>query len=253
MVGWMMQMRAIRWAVWLAVFPLALLHAVIEWVPGSVQATPTKYQVNIRRVSFRNQAGEWITYIDQLFPMDIASANPGAAIGTLGRGNNIPPGTYDAMMFHIGSEFTINASVADVGNGFAAYTDGSSAGSVSVSDFGSIPTAVVTAGTPTPTDRVLQMPISSTSQETLETQHMFFETIDGQVYMKGIMDFGGRSFTISPTNHKMPTIRMDFDVTHAVDFILIQNFGINSVVAVTPAGPGLSLYLDGVLVFQMGR
>lgn len=232
--------------------PHETLLAVTQWVEGSVQTTPTKYQVNIRRVSFRNLAGQWVTYIDQLFPMDIASKDPGAAIGTLGKGLNIPPGTYNAMRFHVGSTFTINASVSDVGNGLAAYTDGGTT-TTAVSNFGNMFRAAVTNGTPTPTDQILQMPISSEAQSEMGSQGMSFETIDGETYMLAVMPFDNFPFTISPTRRKMPVIQMNFDVTNAVDFVLVEDSGEDSIVAVMPAGPGLALYVNGSLAFSMGR
>jgi len=225
-----------------------LVEAVTSWLPGSVSAKPEKFEVRIRRVSFRIAGTQnWVTHIDEEAPMDIASADPGAAVGKLGVGKTLAPGTYDAMRFHIGTDFKINAQ-ADMGGGVTAYTDDLNTGSVPITGIGTMCLASTTTGTATPTDKVIVMPTGSQAESEMESEGMGYDVIDGKVYFHGIMDFGGKTFTVTKKKVRLPKLQLDFDVTDAVDF-----YDTGSGIAVMPAGPGISLYLDDLLVFTAGR
>lgn len=130
--------------------------------------------------------------------MDIASANPGAAVGTIGQGTNLPPGKYTSMRFHIGSDFTINASQEEIISGVHAHTEAGSSDTHSVPDLGELTAAILTTGSFTATDQIVQMPVSSNAEE-----GMSFEIIEGNTYMLAEMPFSaGTGFQIKPNRSK---------------------------------------------------
>ncbi|MDN3508177.1 MAG: hypothetical protein P0S94_04570, partial [Simkaniaceae bacterium] len=68
----------------------------MQWFSGSTQATPEKYEVKIRRISFRiSGTNDWVVYADvpETQAWDIGSLQPGEIIGQMGKGKTLANGT----------------------------------------------------------------------------------------------------------------------------------------------------------------
>ena len=227
----------------------------MPWFNGSTQVTPEKYEVRIRRISFRKSGtDEWVVYADVPAeqPWDIGSLNPGEIIGQMGVGNTLANGTYDAMRFHISPEFTIKASV-QMPSGRYAFTDGSIDQTDNIEGFGEMFLANTSASPTAASDHVLTMPTGQDAQNELEGGDTFYETLpnaQGQdtLYFTGDMTFGGNTFTITKAHKRLPVFDFDFDLINATEFY--QPGGDPTVVTVMPGGPGIELFMDGVLVFS---
>lgn len=207
-------------------------------IPGEVSATPDVYKVTIRRVLFFDtETSTWKTYIDESFVMDIASVNPGAAVGEAGRGNEMPTGTFSKLRFLIWDTFTLKGSVADAGNGTGAYTNSDQTGTIELVNFGEVKLA--SNGTGSPTEQSVIIPTGQSVDEAIQNDTgMITETIDGLRYFAGDMDLG-TTFTISEDTKELPKIQLNFDVTNTLKFYDPGN--LPPQIAVYASGPQVSI------------
>ena len=107
----------------LAVVPAAFAGPFVTAL-GSA-ATPTQYVITFKTIEFRNAAGVYYTFFSGSQTLDIGSAAvaAGGVGGSVGSGQSLPAGRYDAIRVTFSRDFSITATsgASTVGPGAAAY------------------------------------------------------------------------------------------------------------------------------------
>jgi len=194
-------------------------------------ATPTVYEVTITKIEFKNTSETYVTFFSGSVPLDIASANPGGAVGAIGQSSTLPSGTYTEMRITFSRTFGIVGSVADAGSGQPARTaTGNPANQTqgTVSNIG-----VATTDGATATKQSIPIPTGA-SVTTILTNNNMEEVAGNQIRFTVPSSF---SFTISEENAVMPNLRMNFDVTNSIEFLTT---GVGSAVVI-PLPPDVSV------------
>jgi len=90
---------------------------------GGAPATPSKYEVTIKSIEFRNKdTGNYVPYFSGESKLDIASVVPGGTGGFIGKNTAITPGTYDKMRVTVSTSFSMKGSASNVGPAVPAAT-----------------------------------------------------------------------------------------------------------------------------------
>ena len=182
-------------------------------VMGGTLATPTVYEITITKVEFKNSNNVYVTFFSGSVPFDIASANPGGAVGAIGQSSTLPSGTYTEMRITFSRTFGIVGSVADAGNGQPARTDTGNPANQTQGAVTNIGVAKPGAGTAT--KQSIPIP-SGASVTTILTNNNMEEVAGNQIRFTVPSSF---SFTISEENAVMPDLKMNFDVTNSIEFL----------------------------------
>lgn len=189
----------------------SILIASVSNAAFAVEGTPTQYHVTVSAVEFHrtgDPAGTFVTYANSSGTFDIASANPGQAIGVLSSTDTLPAGDYDEMRFTISKTMSLQGSSSGtLANGVTCRTI---TGAAAVSDpfgDGSVDSAYVGA-TDGATPTLESVAVPSGSAITLPTD---LADLGTSFQVTTPMDF---TVTDSP-----PDVTVKFDVTDAMDFL----------------------------------
>ena len=182
----------------------------------SGNATPTEYIITVNAIEFHkvgDDADTFQAFVNKASNWDIASANPGAAIGSVSATNPLPKGTYDKIRFTVSKTMTIKGSVASLSGGLPCRTnaDGGTVtnpfgpGALAFAYLGSRDGGSATAETVTvPTGTDSELPADFTDL--------------GSAF-RATMTLGSK-FTVA---NNVPKFEMKFDVTNAMQFVLLPD------------------------------
>lgn len=199
----------------LAVVPAAFAGPFVT--AGGSAATPTQYVITFKTIEFRNASGAYVTFFSGSQTLDIGSAAvaAGGVGGSVGSGQSLPAGRYDAIRVTFSRDFSITATsgASTVGPGAAAYcgTGGSTSGVL-----GGYTVQVVTrsGSQVTPTSRTLSIPPEANA------------TINGQPGMAVVGAANDiqvtnviSAFTVLATDTVPPAFTVQFDVAGGAEFL----------------------------------
>ena len=190
---------------------------------GGLAVTPTQYVITFKTIEFRRSDGSYFTFFSGSQTMDIGSAAvaAGGVGGSVGSGQTLAAGTYNAVRVTFSRDFSITATsgASKVGpTGPTAYCGTGGSTSETISDGTNNWTVqVVTrdaAAQVTPTSRTLSIPTQADA------------TINGQ---SGMAVVGAANdiqvtnvisaFTVLATDTVPPAFTVQFDVTGGVEFL----------------------------------
>ena len=188
---------------------------------GGLAVTPTQYVITFKTIEFRRSDGSYFTFFSGSQTLDIGSAvaAAGGVGGSVGSGQSLPAGRYDAIRVTFSRDFSITATsgastVGPAGGGFFCGTGGSTNATISDGGGGNWTVQVVTrsGSQVTPTSRTLSIPPEANT------------TIDGQ---SGMAVVGNdiqvtnviTAFTVLATDTVPPAFTVQFDVSNGVEFL----------------------------------
>ena len=198
----------------LAVVPAALAGPFTSG-PGGKAATPTQYVITFKTIEFRRSDGSYFTFFSGSQTMDIGSAAvaAGGVGGSVGSGQSLPAGRYDAIRVTFSRDFSITASATSVGTGNANCGTGSSAADVSLGGY-TVQVVNRSGGAVTTTSDTLSVPPEANT------------TINGQPGMAVVGAANDiqvtnviSAFTVLATDTVPPAFTVQFDVTGGVEFL----------------------------------
>lgn len=203
----------------LAVVPAVLAGPFVT--AGGRAATPTQYVITFKTIEFRNAAGVYYTFFSGSQTLDIGSAAvaAGGVGGSVGSGQSLPAGRYDAIRVTFSRDFSITATsgASTVGPGAAAYcgTGGSTNGSLNDGTTNWTVQVVTRSGSQvTPTSRTLSIPPEANT--TINTQPgMAVVGAANDIQVTNVIS----AFTVLATDTVPPAFTVQFDVTNAVEFL----------------------------------
>ena len=203
----------------LAVVPAAFAGPFVTAL-GSA-ATPTQYVITFKTIEFRNAAGVYYTFFSGSQTLDIGSAAvaAGGVGGSVGSGQSLPAGRYDAIRVTFSRDFSITATsgASTVGPGAAAYcgTGGSTNATVSDGTNNWTVQAVTRSGSQvTPVSRTLSIPPEANA--TINDQPgMAVVGAANDIQVTNVIT----AFTVLATDTTPPAFTVQFDVTGGVEFL----------------------------------
>lgn len=221
----------------LAVVPAVLAGPFVT--AGGKAATPTQYVITIKTIEFRLGDGSYYTFFSgsQTFDIGSAAVAAGGVGGSVGSGQSLPAGGYDAVRVTFSRDFSITATsgASTVGPGAAAYCG--TGGTTSTTSGGYTVQVVTRSGSQvTPTSRTLSIPPEANA--TINTQPgMAVVGAANDIQVTNVIT----AFTVLATDTVPPAFTVQFDVTGGVEFL---NNGTNclaiflppTVTYITPTG-----------------
>lgn len=199
-------------------------------------STPTKYVLTISAIEFHRVGDNDATYhtvVSTTADWDIASANPGATLGSMSLTTSLPAGTYDKIRFTVSKTMTVQASIASLQDGSPCRTESNvetvsnpfGAGELNIAYLG-----VRDGGAAEP--EVVTMPSGSDTEPSPDFTDLG-STFRGSLVLS-------QPFTVS--GGTIPTIKLKFDVTNSVQFTPLQDGSGRCVVF--PGPPSMSVEVD---------
>lgn len=221
----------------LAVVPAVLAGPFVT--AGGRAATPTQYVITFKTIEFRNVGGVYYTFFSGSQTLDIGSAAvaAGGVGGSVGSGQPLPAGRYDAIRVTFSRDFSITATsgASTVGPGAVAYCG--TGGSTSALTGGYTVQVVTRSGSQvTPVSRTLSIPPEANA--TINTQPgMAVVGAANDIQVTNVIT----AFTVLATDTVPPAFTVQFDVTGGAEFL---NDGTNcsaiflppTVTYITPTG-----------------
>lgn len=182
---------------------------------GGVAATPTVYEVTMTKVEFKNSAGSYVILAEGNATFDIAAATAGAAVGAFASGQTLPPGSYTHIRFTLSRTFGLTGSIADANGGQPCRTNSAN------SSAGILPGSITGVGDGTTdgaagTKQSVPIPTGAAVTTALTTMGI---TEVGGVGGSAIQMEVAAPFTLPANATVMPSLRIDFDVANAMEFL----------------------------------
>lgn len=205
-------------------YKLGLLAATLACLSMSVEAanftgvdaTPTVYEVTMTKVEFKNSAGSYVVLAEGNATFDIAAATAGAAVGSFASGQALPAGTYTHIRFTLSRTFGLTGSIADAGSGQPCRT-GTANGIAGTLNGGAI-TGVGDGTTDGAAGTKQSVPIPTGAAVTTALTTMGITEVGG-VGGSAIQMEVAAPFTLPANATVMPSLRIDFDVANAMEFL----------------------------------
>jgi len=203
----------------LVVVPAALAGPFVT--AGGKAATPTQYVITFKTIEFQNAGGAYYTFFSGSQTLDIGSVAAGGVGGSVGSGQSLPAGRYDAIRVTFSRDFSITASATSVGTGTANCGTGGSAADESI-------------GAPAYTVQVVNRNLGgavTTTSDTLSVPPEANTAIGG---VSGMAVVGSAfeniqvtnvisAFTVLATDTVPPAFTVQFDVTNTVEFLDVSS------------------------------
>lgn len=196
-------------------------------------ATPTSYILRISAVEFHKVGDDSSTYqpfVSTPADWDIASASAGANIGTMQGSSPLAAGSYDKIRFTVSKTMTITGAISSLSGGAPCRTEGD--GQTVSNPFGAgvIDTAYLGArdGGAAEAETVTVPTGSSATPPS--------DFTDLGTSFRGVLTLA-EPFTVSAGT--LPTIKLKFDVTNAIQFVLLPDLTGRCVVF--PGPPSLAV------------
>ena len=202
-----------------AVFTIGKVEAGEVHTSGgnfSGNATPTEYIITVNAIEFHRVGDNDNTYqsfVNKSTNWDIASANPGAALGSVNATNPLPVGTYDKIRFTVSKTMTIKGAISSLSDSSPCRTD--AAGTTVSNPFGEgvLDTAYLgSRDGGTATAETVTVPSGS--------------DVDPPSGMTDLgSSFRGTLTLASPfaVSTIVPAITIKFDVSNAMQFVLLPD------------------------------
>jgi predicted benzoate:H+ symporter BenE len=198
----------------LAVVPAALAGPFFD--AGGKAATPTQYVITFKTIEFRNVGGAYYTFFSGSQTLDIGSSAvaAGGVGGSVGSGQSLPAGRYDAIRVTFSRDFSITASATGVGPDGPAANCGTGGSTDATLSGYTVQVVNRSLGTVTTTSRTLSIPPQANT------------TINGQPGMAVVgaandiqVTNAISAFTVLATDTVPPAFTVQFDVTGAAEFL----------------------------------
>jgi hypothetical protein len=202
----------------LAVVPAALAGPFVT--AGGKAATPTQYVITFKTIEFRNVGGAYYTFFSGSQTLDIGSSAvaAGGVGGSVGSGQSLPAGRYDAIRVTFSRDFSITASATSVGTGNANCGTGSSAADASLSGY-TVQVVNRSAGAVTTTSDTLSVPPEANGNINSTSGMAVVGTANENIQVTNVIS----AFTVLATDTVPPAFTVQFDVTNAVEFLDVSS------------------------------
>ena len=183
-------------------------------------ATPTQYVITFKTIEFRRSDGSYFTFFSGSQTMDIGSAAvaAGGVGGSVGSGQSLPAGRYDAIRVTFSRDFSITASATSVGTGNANCGTGSSAADVSLGGY-TVQVVNRSGGAVITTSDTLSVP----SEANTAIGNVSGMAVVGSAFENIRVTNVISAFTVLATDTVPPAFTVQFDVTNAVEFLDVSN------------------------------
>ncbi len=197
----------------LAVVPAAFAGPFVT--AGGSAATPTQYVITFKTIEFRNASGAYVTFFSGSQTLDIGSAAvaAGGVGGSVGSGQSLPAGRYDAIRVTFSRDFSITASATGVGTGGANCGTGSSAADVVLSGY-TVQVVNRSGGAVTTTSDTLSVP-SEANTAIGNVSGMAVVGAANDIQVTNVIP----AFTVLATDTVPPAFTVQFDVTGGAEFL----------------------------------
>lgn len=186
---------------------------------GGKAATPTQYAITFKTIEFRRSDGSYFTFFSGSQTLDIGSAATaaGGVGGSIGSGQSLPAGRYDATRVTFSRDFSITASATSVGTGNANCGTGSAAADVSLNGY-TVQVVNRSAVAVTTTSDTLSVPPEANGAIN-GTSGMAVVGTANDIQVTNVMS----AFTVLATDTVPPAFTVQFDVTNAVEFLDVSS------------------------------
>lgn len=183
---------------------------------GGKAATPTQYVITMKTIEFRRSDGTYYTFSSSPQTIDIGSSAvaAGGVGGSVGSGQSLPAGTYDAIRVTFSRDFAITASATSVGPDGPAANCGTGGSTDATLSGYTVQVVNRSLGAVTTTSRTLSIPPQANA------------TINGQPGMAVVGTANDiqvtnviSAFTVLATDTVPPAFTVQFDVTGGVEFL----------------------------------
>lgn len=182
---------------------------------GGAAATPTLYEITIRKVEFKRADNTYYTFFEGTSTFDLGSANAsaGQSVGAFAAGNSLEPGvSYSAMRLTVNSAFAMAGQVTNAGSSQPCRTGGGASGTAQVLNNVNMVTGNATGGAGT--RQTVSAPTDSggtTVANALAAASM--EDLGGQYRMEVSL-----SLNVPVDNAVPPALQISFDAANALEF-----------------------------------
>ena len=196
-------------------------------------STPTEYILTISAIEFHRVGDDAATYqpfVTTSANWDIASANPGAALGNMKSTTALPAGTYDKIRFTVSKTMTIKGAISTLSDSLPCRTEGDAQTVSNPFGAGLLDTAYLGArdgGTAEP--ETVTIPTGSNVEPSPDFT-------DLGTSFRGTLTLG-QTFTV--TNGSTPTLKLKFDVTDSIQFSVLPDLSNRCVVF--PGPPSMAI------------
>lgn len=197
---------------------LSLIGALVAGVPaqtgwagplvnlGGAAATPSKYEVTIKKLELRRSDGSYFTVFSGSAAIDLGnnSVATGGIGGTIGAGVSIPPGTYNGMRTTFARGFNVNGSV--VTGGGTCATGGALNFPLGGYTLQQVSRNVAAS------DRVLSIPPEA---DAALNGVLGLAVVGGDIQVTATIP----SFTLAANDTTPPALGVQFDVANTLEFL----------------------------------
>lgn len=183
---------------------------------GGTAATPTTYEITIRKVEFKRSDSSYYTFFEGASTFDLGSSNvaSGQTVGAFAAGNSLEPGTsYSAIRLTVNSSFSMAGEVASAGGAQPCRTGGAASGTAQVLGGVTMVTANATGGV----GSVQTVAAPTDSGGT---------TVATALAAAGMEDLGGQYrmevpllLSVPADDTVPPALQIDFDAANALEFL----------------------------------
>ena len=135
--------------------------------------------------------------------------------GSVGSGQSLPAGRYDAIRVTFSRDFSITASATSVGTGNANCGTGSSAADVTLGDYTVQVVNRNAGGAVTTTSDTLSVPPEANGNINSTSGMAVVGTANENIQVTNVIS----AFTVLATDTVPPAFTVQFDVTNAVEFL----------------------------------